>query len=488
MPVASAENSCGCGFSPVIYVGALGCADIYRDAGLPTEQRLWQIDTDFILANIKPELLDLTLGIAASDYDKIGDVLINVVNKTLGDLALDQNGDSAENVTAPSLNFPTNRSHNADTQFYFNYDFRLDPYIHADRLNECIVELKRITGHDKVQLKASSMGGIVLSCYLERYGYDDVETIITQCSPLWGTAVAGELFTGKFELNAISLRRYAQGALPYMEESDFIEGVIYSLTDVLLVTGVWSGLIALGDSFVNKLIDRVYDEALVPIFGSMPGIWAFVPQEYYEDSLEFMGTDKESVLYEKIASYRIAQANLVDNLTAAKNDGIKLYFVCGYNVQRTPLVSAWKNTSDGIVDTKYASLGATCADLGEELSSEYINNLSDKTYLSPDNMIDASTCAFPDNTWFLRDWLHCTGNAALTEFYKYFLTSDEQITIDNEKYPQYLLYDTNAVTLTPVTKNLTAFEIFKMSPTFLNFIRMLSEFITKLFYMLLGDR
>ena len=103
-------------------------------------------------------------------------------------------------------------------------------------------------------------------------------------------------------------------------------------------------------------------------------------------------------------------------------------------------------------------------------------------------MIDASSCAFPDNTWFLRDWLHCTGYAALTEFYKYFLTSDEQITIDNEKYPQYLLYDTNAVTLTPVTKNLTAFEIFKMSPTFLNFIRMLSEFITKLFYMLLGDR
>ena len=205
------------------------------------------------------------------------------------------------------------------------------------------------------------MGGIVLSCYLERYGYDDVETIITQCSPLWGTAVAGELFTGKFELNAISLRRYAQGALPYMEESDFIEGVIYSLTDVLLVTGVWSGLIALGDNFVNKLIDRVYDEALVPIFGSMPGIWAFVPQEYYEDSLEFMGTDKESVLYEKIASYRIAQANLVDNLTVAKNDGVS-YTLSADIMFSAPSYLLGKHF-DGIVDTKYASLGATCADL-----------------------------------------------------------------------------------------------------------------------------
>ena len=37
---------------------------------------------------------------------------------------------------------------------------------------------------------------------------EEIDTIITQCCPLKGTAVAGELFCGKFELNATALRRY----------------------------------------------------------------------------------------------------------------------------------------------------------------------------------------------------------------------------------------------------------------------------------------
>ena len=106
-------------------------------------------------------------------------------------------------------------------------------------------------------------------------------------------------------------------------------------------------------------------------------------------------------------------ANIAANLTAAKNSGVKVCLICGYNVQRTPLVTLWRSTSDGTVDTKYASLGATCGNTKEPLSEDYVNALADRTYLSPDHMVDASTCALPDCTWFVRDWLHCNGNAGI---------------------------------------------------------------------------
>ena len=51
LPSFALDKKCGCGFSPVIYVGPLGCADIVRDAGEENEQRLWKTDTKFLLKN-----------------------------------------------------------------------------------------------------------------------------------------------------------------------------------------------------------------------------------------------------------------------------------------------------------------------------------------------------------------------------------------------------------------------------------------------------
>lgn len=478
LPSFAQGKKCGCGFSPVIYVGPLGCADIVRDAGEENEQRLWKTDTKFLLKNFGKVNGTLLKGIALKDYDAVADAVIEFVNLSFGDLALDSEGNSRENVTVPHLNVPDSSEHGVDISFYFDYDFRLDPYIHARRLNDCIQQIKKLTGHSKVHLKASSMGGVVLSAYLDTYGYKDVETVICQCCPLWGTAVAGELFCGKFELNAVSLRRYAQTAIPSLDGGDAAQSLLYFLTDAFRITGIWNMIIALGNRISCKIIDRVYSEALIPIFGTMPGIWSFVPAEYFDTALEYMKVSRSGGLYRQILHYRTAQSKIADNLQKAKNAGVKTYIFCGYNIQRTPLVSAWKNTSDGTVDTKYASLGATCAYLGETLDPEYIDSLKDKKYLSPDGMIDASTCALPDCTWFNRDWLHCNGQPAIDRFYEKLLTSKKQLTVFSmEEYPQFLQNDKNAETLLPVTGEYNYCELFRQNPSLLNLTRIASDFI-----------
>lgn len=482
-PAAAADGGCQCGFSPIIYVGPLGCTPIVRDAGTADEQTLWKLDTKFLLANLKDVLPQLTKALLTRNTQLLGDALVTFVNACFGDLALDSEGRSKANVTTPELNVPQGSAHGPDSDYYFDYDFRLDPYEHAQRLHEFIAQVKALTGHDSVKLKCSSMGGVVLSAYLEQYGYDGIDVIICRCGPLWGTAVAGEAFTGRIELNATALARYGEDAIPFLETGfadDFIEGTLYALLGALKAAGVIDGLCALGDRLIKDVGEQVFREALIPIFGTLPGIWAFVPEEYFHEAVAFMQLPAQGGLHDKVFAYRTAMANIAGNLTAAKNSGVKVCLICGYNVQRTPLVTLWRSTSDGTVDTKYASLGATCGNTKEPLSEDYVKALADKTHLSPDHMIDASTCALPDCTWFVRDWLHCNGNAGIDELFELVMTGDEVSVTAFEQFPQFLEADDDADTVTPVTGAPNAWLRLKASPSWLNLIRFLFSFLRSL--------
>ncbi|MBR3438119.1 MAG: hypothetical protein IKH13_01265, partial [Clostridia bacterium] len=257
---AFAENGgCTCGFSPIIYVGPLGCSSIVRDAGTENAQQLWKIDTEFLLSNLGKVLPDISKALLTRNSDLLGDALVEFVNDCFGDLALDSESKSKENVTTPELNVPQGDRHGPDSDYYFDYDFRLDPYEHADRLYEFINQVKTLTKHNSVKLKCSSMGGVVLSAYLDKYGYDGIDVIICRCCPLKGTAVAGEAFCGKIEINSTSLTRYGEDAIPFLETGfadDFIEGSLYALLDVLKGAGVIDAICSLGDRLVKDVGDK----------------------------------------------------------------------------------------------------------------------------------------------------------------------------------------------------------------------------------------
>ena len=145
IPAFADTGDCDCGFSPIIYVGPLGCTSIVRDAGGESEQQLWKIDTQFLLSNLKDVLPDISKALLFRDSGLLGDALVAFVNACFGDLALDSEGRSKPNVTTPELNFPQGDRHGIDSDYYFDYDFRLDPYGHADRLYEFINQVKELT-------------------------------------------------------------------------------------------------------------------------------------------------------------------------------------------------------------------------------------------------------------------------------------------------------------------------------------------------------
>lgn len=477
-----AADKCGCGEAPIIYVAALGSAQIVRDRGTENETVLFRPDTKQAVKIFAPIVPAAAKLLATKNYNAFGDVLISCINSLLGDLALDGNGESKPNVTTEEQH-PETSDHGIDTNYYFGYDFRLDPVENARKLHNYISEVKRITRHDTVRFRSSSMGGVVTAAYIKLYGTDDIETIIFQCCPLLGTAVAGELFNGKVEINKNALLNYGKQALPSLE-SDLAGGLLYILIDILEIAGVWDDLLKIADKLIINLKDRVFAESLIPIFGTLPGIWSFVPDDYYESAKEFMKLDQssQSELINKIDFYHYeVQSRLEDLLHSAQNSGTKIYILAGYNMQRTPLVTAHRATSDGTVDTCFASCGATCAPIGETLPPNYKQaRFIEKTYISPDCKIDASTCILPESTWFVKDMLHCKIHDAHREFYKILFSSKTQLTVfDIEKYPQFMQNDTVNQAFRPVTAErgeiIDSLQTLVESASFLNFIKLVMK-------------
>jgi len=83
--------------------------------------------------------------------------------------------------------------------YFFSYDFRQSKSDSAYWLNLQIQNILQKTGGSKVDLVAHSLGGLVVSTYLETYGGEHIRKIITAATPYEGThdtintALTGEL-------------------------------------------------------------------------------------------------------------------------------------------------------------------------------------------------------------------------------------------------------------------------------------------------------
>lgn len=438
----AASGKCNCGVTPTIYVGPLGCADIYENPDSEKEKTLFRPTTETIIKLVFKLLPAIAVSSVTLNLDYLGDVLIDELNNAFGAMALDGNGNSADNVAA-KLELPTDSEHGVGLSYYFRYDWRLDPVYNAGLLNEYVKHIKELTGHKVVNFRASSMGGVVTLAYFNEYGYDDVDACIFQCCPLLGTDVAGDLLNRKVALDADRLLAYAtDGYPPFDAEST----LLYFLFNSLYYSGLVDAVLFLGDIVLENLETRVFDEMLTPVFGTLLGLWSFVPHESYESAKKInLNPETQAGLIAKADYYHYnIQQRAQEILKGAQRNGVRVMIVAGYNIQRTPLVESMENNSDATVDTKYASAGATVAPLNGTLGKDYVqkNKSCGHNHVSPDNVIDASTCILPEHTWFIKDMLHSNCHSGIMEMYNWFMYTDEYYSVwSNPAYTQFLQND-----------------------------------------------
>lgn len=204
-------------------------------------------------------------------------------------------------------------------------------------------------------------------------------------------------------------------------------------------------LLCLVNNILEEDLDALYDECLTEIITTMPGVWSFVPDEYYENAKKALYSDtgdKYSALTKLTDNYHYnVQVGLGDRLKAEQKNGLAVCVSMGYAIAPIPVYDNCVDQTDMLIDTKFGSLGATCAPIGETLKADSTNK-----YLSSDLLVDASTCAFPDSTWFVRYQDHNDFCDAYNDFVYYLLTADGQPTVtSNAAFPQFMACDGHKV-------------------------------------------
>lgn len=345
-----------------------------------------------------------------------------------------------------------------DKVYYFTYDWRMSLIDTAAKLDRAVKEIKDITGADKVSLMGMSMGGALINTYTSIYGYGDVCNLTMSSSAFKGLQYIGEIFTGHMDLDGKLLGGLIDDFLPEgIKISDIVSNltVLNKLIDDMNEAFAYDsqGTKALGATDENATApkNRIREEILIPFFATTPGMWTFVPEEYFTDAIKYVFVDTDRTLSSadlilKLTEYYTIQKNAKINLQNAMNSGVTVSVVSHYNVHVAPVTPNAKSmTGDITIETVGTSGGATCAPIGESFADDYTQAmLPEKDYMSPDRMVDASTCMFPDQTWFIKNMKHMEfdmdGNNC--DLFIWLVTATEQYTIDsNDLYPQFLFYD-----------------------------------------------
>ena len=322
----------------------------YKFVDTVSGKQVWTPETSIIVDLVTKALPPLTTLLASSknkaDYDKFVDAVVPVANDYLRYISVGPDAEPVDNnvklidqFTGPVSNYDyawvktvfendivdiACDAVGKENVWVYGLDWRVDPLVLADEIHEYVKNIKKTTKCDKISVSGISMGGIVMSCYLAKYGYEDFSNITYLSAAFTGIDYVGEMFSGNIKVDA-------QGLINIIKESMHNT----SVTDILEKTQILDKLLPIVDDLVKYEKDRVYTEILMPNFGYNTGLWAFCPDEYFASAKAFMkarmnaGTAEDAAkFWGKVDDYHNnVQLKINDILHAAQNDGVTVSLV-----------------------------------------------------------------------------------------------------------------------------------------------------------------
>ena len=444
----------------------------YKFVDTVSGKQVWTPETSIIVDLVTKALPPLTTLLASSknkaDYDKFVDAIVPVANDYLRYISVGPDAEPVDNnvklidqFTGPVSNYDyawvktvfendivdiACDAVGKENVWVYGLDWRVDPLVLADEIHEYVKNIKKTTKCDKISVSGISMGGIVMSCYLAKYGYEDFSNITYLSAAFTGIDYVGEMFSGNIKVDC-------QGLINIIKESMHDT----SVTDILEKTQILDKLLPIVDDLVKYEKDRIYTEILMPNFGYNTGLWAFCPDEYFASAKAFMkarmneGTAEDAAkFWGKVDDYHNnVQLKINDILHAAQNDGVTVSLVSCYNLQMPPVSPASKYMGDQVIEARHTSGFATVADYGQRLNVEV------GPHIAADKMIDANSAYFPENTWFVKNQQHVGFSNAGTRdngaFYKWILTAPEGTDVySNPRFPQFMYYFNDIKELRPL--------------------------------------
>lgn len=330
-----------------------------------------------------------------------------------------------------------------DNLYLYAFPLIGDPMESARGLDEYIQFVKSEKGVDKVNIVTISLGGTILTAYLELFkdtGYPDLNRIVNVVACLDGTDVMGDFYLRNFDISDEFL--FHEYIPMIMKETEGFSTLGHLINIALKI---------FPKQVVYTLLTAAIDGILDTLMLNCPQFWAMIPSDRFEEvkaKYNYIWTDDEyAVLADKIDEFARARANLKTNLQAFVDaDSANLvHNVAGYDLDYSAqdycffaIMNSSKTTnSDAIIDIDSTTLGARYAKAGEVLADEIL--FDDNAIVSPDGSIDISTCLFPENVWLFHGQHHEVGrNDVVISLIGKLITGEIKSTADlSDKYPQF---------------------------------------------------
>ena len=328
-----------------------------------------------------------------------------------------------------------------DNLYLYAFPLIGDPMASAKGLNDYIQGIKADKGVDKVNIVTISLGGTILTAYLELYkntGYPDINRVVNVVACLQGTDIMGDFYLRNWNLeDEFFFHEYVP---MIMSETSGSPALGYLINIALKI---------FPKEVVYTLLTAAVDGILDSLMLNCPQFWAMLPEDRFDDAKEkysFIWEDAEyAELAKKLNRFHKASSNLVDNLEVLMDRGTLVHSVAGYGLDYSAgdycffaaMKSSLTTNSDAIIDIDSTTLGATYAPAGEILADDIL--FAKNAIISPDGSVDVSTCAFPENVWLFEGQHHEVGrNDAVISLIGKLITGEIKSVNDmSDKYPQF---------------------------------------------------
>ncbi|MBQ8228438.1 MAG: hypothetical protein IJZ88_05430 [Clostridia bacterium] len=467
----NAATTCKCDEVPIVYIR--GRADIVADKtkkqsasnpALPT------VSSTELENYIKKLIPVYSFCAVTQNFDPFAEELAKIFAEEYKDYALDKNGnvdnnsgislekqwsaDKLKDVHKASSKVETAKQASTELyKYYFIYDCRIDTFEVADELHDYITAVKNVTGHSTVKIVARCFGSNVLSAYLSRYGWSDIEDVILYNPIMYGTDKLDCIFTGNIELTRDSIDYIANN---YEPDTDMDRNLKLA-AEILNTVGGFD----LTTETASYVVNYCIPEILVETYATCPGYWSMLSADAYEEAKDFIfgyyGNTYDAIIEKTDYYHENVRLKLDEIYSQMAADGVDVHVIAKYGTQILPIMKDPFEQSDDTVNVSTQAPGTVCPKLGYTFGDAYIETAVaagvDK-YISPDRQVDASGAMFRDTTWYVKNLVHDKFPVVLDDLIYKIFRYDGTYTIDTDKkYPQYLLFETDGTneTLTPVT-------------------------------------
>ena len=422
------------------------------------------------IANVlQPFLLQ---GLLLNQWDPYYAALEAEIGELTAEVRLDENGNvsngsdiSKEHRQTVQTDMATDKKgkkgYYGMQDYHFWYDWRLDPMEVADELNDYIESIKAVTGQEKVAIVGRCVGCNIMLAYLAKYGFESVYGFGLDGTSSNGGEFISESISGKFKLDGPAVERFLidYDELGMLSISDFAEASI----DLLVKSGAVETIDKVTRATIyDKVAVGMTSALTLSTFFTMPCYWGFVRAEDYDTAIEYVfgpeGSEKRTQYAGLIAKLDAYHTQVVEQIPAlmtglAEHDA-RIAIISKYGFQIVPICASCDAVADQYASVKNSSFGATTSTIYTTLSDEYIAQREAEgkgRYISPDKQIDASTCMYPDYTWFTKGARHGNWTRTENEIMYTVTTADRQLTIDDFALTQFMVYDSETKTMSPMT-------------------------------------